>query len=368
MSGYFYSTSDASHAGDFVYIPTADLDSDDENAGWDYTLFYDSEPADDDETNGTVNNIIAGLNIDSDIEEDIANGYAIEANDTQNDILDDETDVSVKTERTDSPSGTLCGEDGTIWSRSPPPTFQVMSHTILREKRSSASSTRMLSARDTFKRIFSDEMCNIVIQETNRKANQLYMEYNNEHPEIEPKTWSTLTAVEFDAYLGVLITAGVRHSNDEHLRDLWTTDAYPLYRAAMGLNRFWEITRLIRFDDHFTRAVRLAVDRAAPISAIWELMNHNLSACYKPSDAITVDEQLYPFKGPATFLQYMPSKPAKCGIKIFWACDARTSYPLHGTIYKGEVDVKREGSVGEEIVKNLVATCNLQDIEALDAA
>lgn len=350
----FNSTSSGANA-EFVYIPTIELDSDNEDAGWQQV--FDSEPEEDDELNEAVNNIIARLNYDSDIEDDVANDYEIEVNEPEENVLSASSDSGSATDspRPASTEDLVGKKDGVIWSRSPPPYAKMLSHNILREQSSTAASTRMLSTRDTFKRIFTDDMCNVIIRETNRKAIQLYAQYNNEHPAIEPKSWTILTAVEFDAYLGVLITAGVRHSNYEHLRELWKTDAYPLYRAAMGLNRFWEISRVIRFDNHFNRVERLAVDRAAPITALWEMMNKNLSMCYKPSDAITVDEQLYPFKGRVKFLQYMPSKPAKYGIKIFWVCDARNSYPLRGMIYKGKEDVQRVGSVGEEIVKDLVA-------------
>ena len=49
-----------------------------------------------------------------------------------------------------------------------------------------------------------------------------------------------------------------------------------------------------------------------------------------PGDNITVDEQLVPFRGRCSFIQYMPSKPDKYGIKIFWACDSETAYPFRG--------------------------------------
>ncbi|KRY04854.1 hypothetical protein T01_11867 [Trichinella spiralis] len=39
---------------------------------------------------------------------------------------------------------------------------------------------------------------------------------------------------------------------------------------------------------------------------------------YNPSENVTVDERLYPFKGRCQFRQYMPKKPAKYGIKFWW--------------------------------------------------
>lgn len=55
----------------------------------------------------------------------------------------------------------------------------------------------------------------------------------------------------------------------------------------------------------------------------------------------------------------MPSKPDKYGIKVFWICEASTSYPLKGIPYLGKgttFTILREASkdsVGCDIVKNL---------------
>lgn len=76
----------------------------------------------------------------------------------------------------------------------------------------------------------------------------------------------------------------------------------------------------------------------------------------KPREYITVDKQLYGYRGRTRFTQYMPLKPEKYGIKIFWACDANNSYPLNGQIYTGKSgDGIRQTNVGECTVLDLVA-------------
>ena len=56
------------------------------------------------------------------------------------------------------------------------------------------------------------------------------------------------------------------------------------------------------------------------------------------------------------FRQYIPSKPAKYGIKIWWCCDAQTSYPLNGQVYLGkQPDQPREVGQGARVVKDMVA-------------
>ncbi|XP_045548081.1 piggyBac transposable element-derived protein 4-like [Salmo salar] len=49
-----------------------------------------------------------------------------------------------------------------------------------------------------------------------------------------------------------------------------------------------------------------------------------------------MDEQLVPFRGRCPFRHYMPSKPAKYGIKIRVPCDAQSSYAWKMQVYTGK--------------------------------
>ncbi|KRY23870.1 PiggyBac transposable element-derived protein 4 [Trichinella patagoniensis] len=57
---------------------------------------------------------------------------------------------------------------------------------------------------------------------------------------------------------------------------------------------------------------------------------------YNPSENVTVDERLYPFKGRCQFRQYMPKKPAKYDIKFWVACCSKSSYAWKMQIYTGK--------------------------------
>lgn len=58
--------------------------------------------------------------------------------------------------------------------------------------------------------------------------------------------------------------------------------------------------------------------------------------CHRPELNIPVDEYLVGFRGRCPFKQYIPSKPAKYGIKIWAACDAKTSYCFNMQVYTGK--------------------------------
>jgi hypothetical protein len=44
---------------------------------------------------------------------------------------------------------------------------------------------------------------------------------------------------------------------------------------------------------------------------------------YSPTENLTVDEIIVPFKGKVIFKQYIPKKHRWCGIKIYKLCDSK---------------------------------------------
>jgi len=94
----------------------------------------------------------------------------------------------------------------------------------------------------------------------------------------------------------------------------------------MLLETFCMISRVIRFDDKFTRLERRRIDKLASFRNIYEKWMEVIPKLYYPAENVTVDEQLVAFRGRCPFKQYIPSKPAKYGIKIWTLCDSKTSY------------------------------------------
>ncbi|KAL4126047.1 hypothetical protein QTP88_010279 [Uroleucon formosanum] len=104
---------------------------------------------------------------------------------------------------------------------------------------------------------------------------------------------------------------------------------------TMSEKRFRFLVRCLRFDDMHDRAVRKQFDKLAPIRDIFTLMVDNFQKYYCPSECVTIDEQLLAFRGKCPFRQYIPSKPAKYGIKAFALIDPRTVYTLNLETYLG---------------------------------
>jgi hypothetical protein len=168
------------------------------------------------------------------------------------------------------------------------------------------------------------------------------------------KPWHDTDEVEIRAFFGLLLTAGHLKSNHMSFEVLWDSMYGPtIFRATMGRNRFKALLRFIRYDDKSTRSVRRSKDKLAPIREIWEQVITNLRKHYLPGANITVDEQLVQFRRRCPFRQYLPSKPDKYGMKIWWVCDSETFYPLNGIPYISKETVRATG-LARQVVEKLV--------------
>lgn len=195
---------------------------------------------------------------------------------------------------------------------------------------------------DIFQMIMSPDIINIIVGETNRRA------------AVRFPAWELTTPTEMYAFLGLVLYAGVFNSSKVPVTELWAPEFFPIFKGTMSKTRFEHLCRFIRFDNGETRTQRLKSSKSAAIDDVWKIMMANLESSYNPHHNVTVDEQLFGYRGRTRFTQYIPSKPTKYGIKVWWICDAVSHYPLKGIVYTG----KKEGSEratnqGEKIVMEL---------------
>ena len=92
----------------------------------------------------------------------------------------------------------------------------------------------------------------------------------------------------------------------------------------------------MRFDDSNTRKERRSTDRLAPIRNIFESVVRAFRQMYSPKEHLTLDEALEAFRGRCSFVQYIPKKPAKYGIKLKCLRDAKTNYICKMEVYVGK--------------------------------
>ena len=258
----------------------------------------------------------------------------------------------IETNEVDSEAGenNILGKDkSTVWYSKPLPEVRTPRKNVLKmPKNQTPFTAHVVSPTDAFLLYVNETMIQTTVDCTNREGEK----------ERQDK-WQRTDATEMKAFIGCLLHTGALHQNNISVKLLFSpVHGNPLLRAAFSMKRFSNLLNHIRFDNKDTRSVRRARDVFAPIRDIWELFLANLARYYVPGENITVDEQLVGFRGRCRFIQYMPSKPDKYGIKIFWACDSSTNYPLRGCPYLGKesrsaMPAKRNVGIASETVVSL---------------
>lgn len=216
---------------------------------------------------------------------------------------------------------------GVEWKRNPPLQRQVRFANILREHSGPTADARarVKTIRDSFDYIFTDEIINTIVENTNIHALQCAVQNIEEGHELP--NFTETSAPEIRAFLGLLILWGVFQGHREASHAAWDGDIAtkrPIFSATMSRNRFQELSHYLRFDNKATRYERSLLRRDAAISEIATMLQSRFSQMYVPGESVTVDEQLVRFFGRCKFKVFMPSKPDKYGVKIWVLAEAST--------------------------------------------
>ncbi len=198
--------------------------------------------------------------------------------------------------------------------------------------------------RSTFELFFPNDIRRILITTTNLEGKRVFGD-----------TWKDLDWTDLQAFIGLLILAGVYRSQHEAMNSLWHAESgRPIFRATMSQKSFKSLSRVLCFYQKDKRHSQQKKDKLAPVRNIWDKWVQRLPLLYNPGPNVTVDECLVRFRGRCPFKQYMPSKPGKYGIKIWAACDARSSYAWNLQIYTGKAaDGKSEKDQGMRVVLDM---------------
>lgn len=171
------------------------------------------------------------------------------------------------------------------------------------------------------------------------KCTNIYIEYMKQFiVYTRDRDVKETTRTEIMALFGLLYLLGLKKLNHTNVLEIWTTDGsgMEIVRAVMSYKRFLFLLRCLRFDEKQTRVERRKYDKLAAIRSILDLFIINCKSAYSLGEFITIDEKLQAFRGRCSFVQYIPNKPAKYGIKMFALCDARTFYTGNLEVYCGK--------------------------------
>ena len=72
------------------------------------------------------------------------------------------------------------------------------------------------------------------------------------------------------------------------------------------------------------------------IQPVLTMTQNSFNECYKPGKHQAIDEAMIAFKGHLSYIQYLPAKPIKHGIKLWIRCDSESAYLHEYEVYLGQ--------------------------------
>ncbi|XP_032230145.2 piggyBac transposable element-derived protein 4-like [Nematostella vectensis] len=187
-------------------------------------------------------------------------------------------------------------------------------------------------ALDFFKLLFTDEIPEEIVLETNRNAAQKTRIVS------DPK-WYATTKDELCAYFGIRFLQGIKSVPSE--RHYWSKNEFlsvKKIKDVMPRDRYLKITQYLHYNNSATAKPRghPEHDKLHLIRPLITKLGESFLVQYKPNRENAIDEGLVKFKGRLAYKQYMPMKPVKRGIKVWIRADSITHYVSRFQVYTGK--------------------------------
>ena len=81
-------------------------------------------------------------------------------------------------------------------------------------------------------------------------------------------------------------------------------------------------------------------DKLYKLRPVLDKIIKNFKQAYIPNQQLSVDESMIGFKGRLSWVQYMPKKPTKWGMKAWVLADSTNGYAYNWKLYTGKEGVK----------------------------
>ncbi|XP_068129742.1 piggyBac transposable element-derived protein 4-like [Hyperolius riggenbachi] len=151
--------------------------------------------------------------------------------------------------------------------------------------------------------------------------------------------WKPTTVPELKVFLGLTFNMGLTHK--PQLRLYWCKDSIhsmPIYQATMTRGRYEQLMRFLHFNNNANAVKRSdpSFDRLFKLRPLLNHLNQKFPEVYMPGREIVVDESLVPFHGRLAMKQYIPSKRARYGVKLYKLCESGTGYTYSFRVYEGK--------------------------------
>ena len=182
----------------------------------------------------------------------------------------------------------------------------------------------------------TDAIMTLIVDETNRFAEQYLLEKSvTDLDNSYLGQWTPVTILEMKKFIGTLLLVGIVYKPDLHM--YWSTDIYyltPAFSKIMKRDCFYLILKFLHFNNNETVDPENP-DRLHKVRPLIELLREQFRKIYSPGKNLSMDESLVLYKGRLKLKQYIKTKHAQFGIKLYELCTS-SGITLDFLVYCGQ--------------------------------
>ncbi|XP_017762744.1 PREDICTED: piggyBac transposable element-derived protein 4-like [Eufriesea mexicana] len=171
-----------------------------------------------------------------------------------------------------------------------------------------------------------------LVRESNRYHYQVMEKYKTPS---RTKKWTDITVPEMKKFLGLIVL--MSQVKKDALYDYWSTDRSietPFFSQVMSRNRFVQIMQSWHFCNNDN--IPHNAHRLAKIQPVIHYLQRKFNDVYKPSQQLSLDECIIPWRGRLSIKTYNPAKITKYGILVRVLCEAVTGYVCNFHVYAAD--------------------------------
>ena len=182
------------------------------------------------------------------------------------------------------------------------------------------------------------------VDETNRYAAEL------RRRKPSNMKWVNVSLEELLAYIGMVIAMGL--VNLPSVFDYFTTEpmlSHPWFPSILSRDRFRMISRYF----HISNDANFPEDKLGKVRPFIDHLIQSFPKHWTPHREISIDEQMIGTRCRVSFIQYMPKKPVKFGVKNWVLADSVFPYVCNFQIYTGKNDKTPEAGLSHRVILDL---------------
>ena len=143
------------------------------------------------------------------------------------------------------------------------------------------------------------------------------------------------------------------------MQDYWSTSwpfQTPHFSKLLSRDRFLLLLKFLHLADNNKQVARgqPGYDKLFKLRPFMDPLIHSFKEMFVPQQQLSIDEAMISYKGRLSFLQYLPKKPKKWGMKVWALADSTLGYICNWKLYCGKEEQGRE-PLGERVVVELLS-------------